>query len=306
MAFSPSLGRWVAVGYKDLWFLPGQTGAYSDDGGETWTAIDMPSEDDWRGVVWSESLGLFVAVSTLGGGTSPDGIEWTARTLPNGIWWSLAEIDGRLVAVSIGGSNYCAYSDDGESWTAGALPGEDNGWQFVIAAQGRFVVVGRVDVQGLNQVSAYSDDGGETWTLSALKADGINQIALFGAAYSPELGRLVACGFYRVDDSSEDFLFFRSEDRGETWTEYDPGLLAAPDQIHIEGIAWGGSRFACAGQSNDSAGNRLFGYSADGIAWSRVGQEDIPAVPEAETEYWGRMRFAWGRFLVASYKTENV
>ena len=72
----------------------------------------LPITASWESVTWGHSL--FVAVgfgtNTV---TSPDGIIWTARTIPNLNWWSIAW-NGTIFAA-ISHSSYAATSPDGIS-----------------------------------------------------------------------------------------------------------------------------------------------------------------------------------------------
>jgi len=67
--------------------------------------------------------GLFIGVQTNGCATSPDGVTWTGRTIPAGVYHSVAcSPSGRIFAV---GANCCATSPDGISWTAHPIPAGD-------------------------------------------------------------------------------------------------------------------------------------------------------------------------------------
>src|SRR5690606_33795282 len=82
-------------------------------------------------------LGLFCTVSIDGASramTSPDGINWTARFIPNtpdlySVAWSPRL--GLFVAVgNPENSNHVATSPDGITWTSYPAP-EDNNWRSV-------------------------------------------------------------------------------------------------------------------------------------------------------------------------------
>lgn len=99
-------GRYVAVG---------QTGISSTTDGSTWTAATGDAVDDWRGVAYSDTLGVWVAVGS-GVVRSTNGTTWTLQGTGDGaaVIWS-----GRLglfVAVDIGGDIYT--SPTGATWTA--------------------------------------------------------------------------------------------------------------------------------------------------------------------------------------------
>lgn len=73
-----------------------------------------------KNVIWVDSLNLFVAVffshgsnENLRSATSPDGINWTFRTIPQRGWTSLAFGNGVIVAS---GLNHSGVSTDGISW----------------------------------------------------------------------------------------------------------------------------------------------------------------------------------------------
>ncbi|MEK7514563.1 MAG: hypothetical protein AAB587_01965, partial [Patescibacteria group bacterium] len=78
--------------------------------GITWTLRTSAADNDWRSVVWSPGLSLFVAVATSGTGnrvmTSPDGITWTLRT-------SAADIEWHSVAWSPGLSLFVVVANTG-------------------------------------------------------------------------------------------------------------------------------------------------------------------------------------------------
>lgn len=105
--------------------------------GITWTGRALPSEvasNQWGGVEWSPTLGMFAAVSYTGTYrvmTSTDGVTWTARSAANAnnwykIIWS-PEFQ-HFVACSITGTgNRIMYSRDGINWYTGTSA-NDYGW----------------------------------------------------------------------------------------------------------------------------------------------------------------------------------
>jgi hypothetical protein len=112
--------------------------------GITWTSRTLPFTDDWSSVCWSPELGLFCTVGggTTGGAgiytssnaaTSPDGINWTGRTLPKANYWSSVTWSpqlGQFMAICGGGdirSSNAATSSDGITWTSQTL---SNTWYW--------------------------------------------------------------------------------------------------------------------------------------------------------------------------------
>jgi hypothetical protein len=75
--------------------------------------------------------------------TSPDGINWTARTAPspdNSAWRSITYGDGLFVAVASSGTHKVMTSPDGINWTARTVPSpDDSGWLSVTYGNGLFV-----------------------------------------------------------------------------------------------------------------------------------------------------------------------
>lgn len=111
VAFSPSLGRYVAVA---------TTGAaqrvMQSSTGISWSAVTMPSTQNWTAVEWSPGLGLFYALTGSGnvGAYSDNGTVWTDTIIdpsaqPN-VWYGLSwsPLYGRFAAVSENGAG----SDD--------------------------------------------------------------------------------------------------------------------------------------------------------------------------------------------------
>ena len=77
-------GRFVAVASG------GRLTAYSIDNGTTWRSygVGLPSSQSWSRIKYGQ--GIFVAIATSAAvcATSPDGINWTSRTLPSTSNWS--------------------------------------------------------------------------------------------------------------------------------------------------------------------------------------------------------------------------
>ena len=123
IAWSPTLGRYSAVGYNRV--------IYSGDG-ISWSQGTIGGFD-WTDIVWSPELSIFCAVhreavtvpTTSGIATSTDGINWTNRTVPaptslyNCITWS-PKLGLFCAAGILSGSNNIITSPDGITWTTQA------------------------------------------------------------------------------------------------------------------------------------------------------------------------------------------
>lgn len=178
--------------------------------GEVWaerTTVDQTST--WQSVVWSPGLGMFAAVADNGGNsimTSPDGINWTARTAPEDNAWKSVTWSPDLnlfVAVATNGTNRVMTSPDGINWTSRSAS-EANTWQSVVWSPELDTFVA-VSSDGTNQVM--TSVNGINWT--SRTASSANPWA--SVTWSPGLLRFVAVangGTNRVMTSAD----------GVTWT----------------------------------------------------------------------------------------
>jgi hypothetical protein len=131
------------------------------------------------GAAWSPALGLWAMPDSGGNGvnqamyTSPDGITWTARTMPNTKAWNAVAWSPRLgLFCAVAGDNSTttgtvATSPDGVTWTArnSATASVWNGIIWVpFANSGLGIFVAGADVgSALSQSMMYSTDG-INWT----------------------------------------------------------------------------------------------------------------------------------------------
>lgn len=122
----------------------------------------------FRGIAWSPTLALYVAVSEVNTGvyTSPDGTTWTPRTAVTAGWQSVtwAPALGLFVAVANSGSNRVMTSPDGITWTA-RTAAQANSWTSVAWSPtlGRLVAVASA---GTSRVMTSTD--AITWTAVAV------------------------------------------------------------------------------------------------------------------------------------------
>lgn len=194
-AYSPSLGRLVAVGDAG-------SVMYSDNA-TAWTAGTTISAENYLSVAWSPTLSLFAAPASTGSGsmmTSPDGITWTSRTLPTlinpqfrcicwsdtlGIFLALTYTDGQGVT-----------SSDGITWTAVTLSSAA-GWTSVVWAEDLGLFVAVAD-SGATARCVTSPDG-TTWTDRTVPAS-----AWASLVWAREAGLLTAVGPNGSDIVSKD------------------------------------------------------------------------------------------------------
>ncbi|MBI38767.1 MAG: hypothetical protein CMF59_04150 [Leptospiraceae bacterium] len=73
--------------------------------------------------------------------TSPDGINWTARSAPEANQWQEITFgNGLFVAVASDGTNRIMTSPDGINWTARSAP-EANQWRKSAFGENRFISI---------------------------------------------------------------------------------------------------------------------------------------------------------------------
>ena len=199
IVWSPDLSLFVAVGTGAS---QADTSVMTSPDGITWT-LRTCSTYDLSSVVWSKSLGLFVAsctkglpsagTGTTGTGicTSPDGVTWTNRTIPTAgysdpshVAWSPQM--GKFVQINV---TEVLTSPDAITWTAHTLPTylvSTNKiiWSpelelFVASTSGSYQSIS-TSVDGVNWVPSLS---------MRTSPAGMN-----GVTWSPELSIFVAVG----------------------------------------------------------------------------------------------------------------
>jgi len=232
VTWSPDRQLFVAVGASVVMTSPD---------GITWTARTVAEANNWKGVCWSSTLGLFVAVAQDGTHrvmTSVDGLTWTAQTAAAALQWqkvTWAPALGLFCAVAIDGSpNSIMTSPDGVTWTQRAgSPGWAIAWSPALHL---FVTV--------NTQPSTSPDG-ITWTLRTPPSNN----TWFGVTWAPEVGLFVAVSVNGTSDSTHRAM--ASAD-GITWTGY-----TTPNAGTWTSVAWAASLHLFAAVANNSGDVRI-------------------------------------------------
>ncbi|MDR2741224.1 MAG: glycoside hydrolase [Treponema sp.] len=290
-------GRFVAVS-------GGPNAAWSDDGGETWTAAALPGSFSWDCLAYGNGVFVTVASGNYAAWSDDGGEIWTAATLPYSINWSgLAYGNGVFVAVAQNSDKVARSKDGGKNWMAATLPSSAY-WSRVAYGDGIFVTV----TLNTNDEVAWSDDGGETWTAAALPSSASWYGLAYGngvfvvvavsneAAWSDDGGKtwnmatLPSSAAWRVNYGNGIFVAIAegddktawSDDGGKTWTE-----TALPDFGSWFSVTYGDGMFvAVSGDGHYDA--VLGGWSAswsarsvdNGKTWIPAGT--LPASPWPE------------------------
>ncbi len=125
--------------------------AYSDDGGQTWTAATLPYNGAWIYVEYNENI--LVATNSQGNTaaySTNNGATWTGITMPsNGTpntgWNQIAYGNGVFVAVAGGYDSslhrVVGYSENGINWTTKTISATDRNWGSISFGNGKFVLL---------------------------------------------------------------------------------------------------------------------------------------------------------------------
>ena len=238
-------GRFVAVSSDGI-----QRSMYSDDGGSSWTIVNMPGENLWSSVAYGN--GYFVAVSRNGtprAAYSSDATSWSGpagNNTDNIDWHGVAYGAGSFVAV---GSNGAMESDDnGASWSQRnyASSGVSGNWKGVVygtpstganAGSGVFVAVSS------GSTTMYSLNKGFDW-IAGGATTGENFVSV---AYNNGI-------FVAVSENSGSMY---STD-GINWTAGTSNADSA-----WRGITYGAGKFVAVARS----GTYRTMHSSDGMSW---------------------------------------
>jgi hypothetical protein len=253
-------GKIVATGQG------GNTLAYSYNG-VTWFANGSPFFSAGRKLIYSASLGRWVAGGIAQAGTSliysADGISWTAaanQPFPVNTW-DIATNGTAFVAVGdSGGAVKVAYSINGINWSGISLSASGKGvawtgskWAVTCASSLNPIIF--VSTDGQNWSSENPSMMGPAYTLAA-KVPSI-----------PYENPMIACG-----QSASNLMAVTTD--GSHWLP-----VSVPFTTHAYCIAWNGSQWVAGG-----AGTYPLAYSADGINWTGVA---IPSITSVRGVAWG-------------------
>ena len=173
---NPSVGVAYGAGRFVSLTASGQTW-FSNDG-RTWVlgaVISAITSRSYSAIAFGN--GLFVAIAggatgnTTSYATSPDGLTWTVRTMPDS-YWAAITFGGGLFVATAWGSNAAATSPDGLTWTARTMPSSAN-WACVIYGGGLYLAIS-------NSTAAATSTDGINWTSRTMPANGSGWSAAYG------------------------------------------------------------------------------------------------------------------------------
>jgi len=257
LVWAEELGRFVAVSVNGS---GGQ--AATSEGGFSFTTRATPVETNvnagWRDVAWSGSLQLFVAVAASGAAgrimTSPDGITWTSRSTPeqgewNRVVWA-EELGQFVVAARAQGDrrfrgSRTLTSPDGTNWTARVVRTEEGYGLHWVAGKGEMIMAAdREQDRYLSQITP-------AWTRDS-SVTGV----WYGAAWAPEIGRVVIVG---------DSVIRFSTTGGTSWTTVNPSG-------NWRGVAWAPeiNTFVAVADQGSSNPDRIAYSTTGGASWATL------------------------------------
>ncbi len=261
----PVAGDWRGVEYGGGRFIAyrvGSTaGAYSDDRGATWKALQLPltviTSMAYIGGVWfclRKSTDKLEAFQSTDGG-----ITWTTWQTPNvgstsGVFWrNLVVCNGRLYLFADGGT-IAYYTTDGNTWTQFTTPVAGN-FTSMAYGNGRYVLI-----QSGNRLQLTSTDG-VTWEALTLPSANYNDWS--GVAYGN--------GYFVVSNQSDNF-FARSTD-GITW-----------EAVDVEHYSWSDVAFG-AGTFITISKGATARWSDDGKTWTSSKSDYCEAICSADNVF---------------------
>jgi len=220
-----------------------------------------------QAICYSKEKNLWVIVrsgTTTGNwvATSPDGLVWTERQAPAGMWNKLAYGNGMFVAaVSTNQTTYnkIMSSPDGITWTARQLPQTWDwpyfGFQNLVFANGIFISA----CDSSNISGFVTSPDGITWT-GTLFAPAGTYIGTCTPAFGN--GKWVTLG--RIWDSKEMFII-SSTDNGATWTVTPIPQISG--ELWISAIVFFNELWVGLSQGDPSGVSPIF-TSPDGTNWT--------------------------------------
>ena len=116
----------------------GSGGIYSPDG-ITWTAFNLPSENDWTRVAAGGNKFVAVKRNSDKAAYSRDGINWQEITLPASRNWDSIIYGGGIFLAVASNQNTAAFSSNGLTWQSVTIPtaGDSSFDEFVDIAYGK-------------------------------------------------------------------------------------------------------------------------------------------------------------------------
>lgn len=255
--------------------------------------------------------GQFILTSQHELFTSPDGVTWTARTVPSGQWGTSRRVlTSNILVVSDWGLDddpqAIISTNNGVTWSSVTLPAITYWWAGIAEGNGVLVLVGDPDAtqpmasstnatswtartataqfyrgviwaDSLSMFIAYADEGSSG--IIETSADGTTWTNRSAGATNHRWGTRMAWSGFKalvvgVDGSTNETRVLHSTN-GTSWSILDPSL--AEQAVTWDRTLWDGSQFVALG-NNLATGTLTDGLivtSADGTTWSSAYISDM-------------------------------
>ena len=215
------------------------------------TPNTLPSSGIWQTITAGSSIFCAIRYGTNVCAASPDGISWTAGTMPVSSAWQ---------AVAEKGGTFCAIAASASDHAATSTDGlawsaqtlpTNANWNFIASNGTVFCAVAHSDTSGGVCTIAATSPDGATWTPRTLPA------SLFWDSIGAFGSKFCVTGYVTTWDNWQAAV---SNDNGATWSIVDTGVNVSGSSI--SGMAWNGSAI-CAVTTDGRALT-----SPDGVTWA--------------------------------------
>ncbi|GHV75485.1 hypothetical protein AGMMS49942_03060 [Spirochaetia bacterium] len=317
--FNTTGDKLAGIGWINGIFVAGGNqgrAAWSDDGGVTWTAISGTPVGNSSSLINGFANGIdengdeiiiMIAEGTAAAAWSNDGKVWTPVTVDIPFSGDIRAIvyDGSPgnKKFIMGGSKKIYTSTYGKTWTtndtvlATAFTGGANIGGLAYG-NGKFVVVGGNSGNPMGMASAYSSDGGITWTTNSGFYDGTHDgYPKYGLVYNDTHGFVMVGGKGIVMHSTNGINWTTVAWHGADSPNAIPPKFGGTGQSaeFINRVAYGSGVFLAGGK------NGLTLYSFNGTNWNLNpgdNQTSGSASPVTGSDFINGIGYACGRFIV--------
>jgi hypothetical protein len=241
-----------------------------------WTFIGTGNTANGGGIYYVNNLYVSVAPGSSNLATSPDGMNWTTRSIGFNHNWNSITYGNGVYLLTIGDtsngstqSSICYTSPNLTTWTQRSLP-STQAYKRAVFGNGRFVIP--ASYSGAPQTPVTSTDG-VNWTF-------VSGISSYGSVMCFGKGRFVALPQYPASTAST------SVD-GVNWTIVD---LPSGHNPTFTSVSYGNGVFVAIANTWTTGGGPVY-TSVDGYTWVKQ-QTATSIVPAANTQ----IAFANGYF----------
>ena len=274
--------------------------------GVTWTAQSTPTacvtSNTNHAIAWGNSL--FTAASAPAsavGCSSPDGVNWTLRTMPTTETWKAMAWNGTIFCALSSSSNNGAKSSNSTSWTTETTGSSKNGAVDIVWNGSIFVVVAKGNQEEIDtsadcvswNIYTTALPSNEGWSVikwngsifvalnntdntysSASSSDGVTWTGHTSLASANWTAIAWSGSVFCAVNNNQGANDIASSSNGTTWVSHTSGVTDS-----WRGVTWNGSIFAAAGTVN--------GYiitSPDCVTWTQ--QTSASAVNDTIVSQW--------------------